>query len=398
MTRTGDAGAPLDGARPLAVVPTRRRSRWTRLVNALRANVRARESGLIFLSVVVGIAAGLLTVALSRSAALLHGLLFGLGGPGSLSALDALASPWMAMVPIGGGLALGIASRIVPRLRRRRPIDPIEANALHGGRMSILDSLLIGAQTLLSNGCGASVGLEAGYTQLGSGFASWLGRSVNLRRSDMRMMVGAGSAGAIGAAFGAPLTGAFYAFELIIGTYTPFGLAPVIAASISGVLVARALGHRRELHRPSRLELHAERPEHGGAHPPVARLRRARHCRHARRHPGRRAVQAEPAAARAAACGRRHRPRCDGAADAARSLLRPRRARRPPARRGARDLVPRAHLAPQVARLGHLDRQRLSRWPVSSPRSISAACSASSTAPSSSSPCRACRSTARPAP
>ena len=32
------------------------------------------------------------------------------------------------------------------------------------------------------------------------------------------------------------------AFELIIGTYTPFGLAPVVAASISGVLVARALG------------------------------------------------------------------------------------------------------------------------------------------------------------
>ena len=45
---------------------------------------------------------------------------------------------------------------------------------------------------------------------------------IKLRRSDMRTLVGCGSAGAIGAAFGAPLTGAFYAFELIIGTY--FGL------------------------------------------------------------------------------------------------------------------------------------------------------------------------------
>ena len=108
--------------------------------------------------------------------------------------------------------------------------------------MSSVDSLIIGAQTLCSNGFGASVGLEAGYTQLGSGFASRLGRAFNLRRADMRMLVGAGAAGAIGAAFGAPLTGAFYAFELIIGTYTPFGLAPVVAASISGVLVARALG------------------------------------------------------------------------------------------------------------------------------------------------------------
>jgi CIC family chloride channel protein len=58
----------------------------------------------------------------------------------------------------------------------------------------------------------------------------------------MRTLVGCGSAGAIGAAFGAPLTGAFYAFELIVGTYTPFGLAPIAAAAISGALVSRLVG------------------------------------------------------------------------------------------------------------------------------------------------------------
>ncbi|MCX8253145.1 MAG: chloride channel protein, partial [Beijerinckiaceae bacterium] len=147
-----------------------------------------------------------------------------------------------ALEPAAGGLLLGGATRLLPRLRRRRPVDPIEANALHGGRMSVTDSIAIGVQTLVSNGFGASVGLEAGYTQLGSGFASWLGRLFHLRRADMRMIVGGGAGAAIGAAFGAPLTGAFYAFELIIGTYTPFSLAPVVAASISGVLVARAIG------------------------------------------------------------------------------------------------------------------------------------------------------------
>ena len=223
---------------------TRHLSRARVLVafNALRQGVRARESGLIFLSVVAGIVAALLTAALSRAASALHGVLFRLDGPGSISALDALKSPWLAFVPALGGLLLGLAPRLLPRLRRRRPVDPIEANALHGGRMSVTDSIAIGVQTLVSSGFGASVGLEAGYTQLGSGFASLLGRTFNLRRGDMRTIVGAGAGAAIGAAFGAPLTGAFYAFELIIGTYTPFGLAPVVAASISGVLVARALG------------------------------------------------------------------------------------------------------------------------------------------------------------
>ncbi len=235
VTTASDASAP-EGT------SSRRRQRWLVAFNALRQGVRARESGLIFLSVVAGIVAALLTVALSRAASVLHGVLFRLDGPGSISALDALKTRWLAIVPAAGGLLLGGTPRLLPRLRRRRPVDPIEANALHGGRMSVKDSIAIGLQTLVSNGFGASVGLEAGYTQLGSGFASWLGRTFNLRRADMRTIVGAGAGAAIGAAFGAPLTGAFYAFELIIGTYTPFGLAPVVAAAISGVLVARALG------------------------------------------------------------------------------------------------------------------------------------------------------------
>ena len=59
---------------------------------------------------------------------------------------------------------------------------------------------------MISNGCGASVGLEAGYTQIGAGAASWIGRLFNLRRNDLRLMVGCGAAGAIAAAFNAPLS------------------------------------------------------------------------------------------------------------------------------------------------------------------------------------------------
>ena len=55
----------------------------------------------------------------------------------------------------------------------------------------------------------------------------------------MRLFVGCGAAGAIGAAFNAPFTGAFYAFELIIGTYNLASLAPVAAATITSLLVVR---------------------------------------------------------------------------------------------------------------------------------------------------------------
>ncbi|KAG0736829.1 hypothetical protein G6F24_018192 [Rhizopus arrhizus] len=98
------------------------------------------------------------------------------------------------------------------------------------------DNLIVLTQTLLSNGCGASVGLEASYTQMGAGSGSQLGRVMRLRRNDVRILVGAGAAGAIAAAFGAPLAGAFYAFEIVIGAYTPAALAPVAVAALAGAL------------------------------------------------------------------------------------------------------------------------------------------------------------------
>ena len=97
-------------------------------------------------------------------------------------------------------------------------------------------------QTLISNGCGASVGLEAGYTQIGSGAASLIGQFLNLRRNDLRLIVGCGAAAAIAAAFGAPITGAFYACELIVGVYAVGSAAPILAASLAGALTAQYLG------------------------------------------------------------------------------------------------------------------------------------------------------------
>src|SRR5260221_13663328 len=55
-------------------------------------------------------------------------------------------------------------------------------------------------------------------------------------------MGGCGGAAAIAGAFGAPLAGAFYAFELVIGGYTPASLTPVGGAAGAGYFVAHAFG------------------------------------------------------------------------------------------------------------------------------------------------------------
>jgi CIC family chloride channel protein len=208
---------------------------------AVRALVRARESSILFLGVAVGALAGVVVAGMSGLVNLMHTFLFALPAGQRLSALTTL-DPWRAVaVPLIGGLVFGLGLLALARWRPVREVDPIEANALHGGRMSLRGSVIVTLQTIWSSGVGASVGLEAGYTQLASGLASWIGHLFRLRRRDMRVLVGCGAAAAIAGAFGAPLAGAFYAFELVIGSYSAASLAPVGIAALSGYLVANLL-------------------------------------------------------------------------------------------------------------------------------------------------------------
>ncbi|MDJ0387812.1 chloride channel protein [Roseomonas sp. E05] len=218
--------------------------RWLRrrFPVSLRQAVRQTEPGIIGLGIVAGIASGLVASLLGLAAKGLHFLLFGAESEHGLSALRDASPLSLLLSPAIGGLLLALLGMALARWWPRQPVDPIEANALHGGRMSVMDGVVVGAQNLLSNGFGASVGLEAAYTQAGGGLASRLGRAFGLRRGDLRVLVGCGAAGAIAASFQAPLTGAFYAFELVIGTYAIAHLGPVVAAAVAGTVVARALG------------------------------------------------------------------------------------------------------------------------------------------------------------
>src|SRR3984957_1371016 len=203
----------------------------------LRAFVRAHETSLVILAAIVGVIGGLVVAAMSAAVDLLHMALFDLRAGDRLSSQAAIDPVRALLVPSLGGLLLGIAFLLLARWRPAREIDPIEANALHGGRMSFRGSLIVALETIWSSGVGASVGLEAGYTQLASGLASRLGHAFRLRRRDLRVLVGCGAAAGIAGAFGAPLGGAFYAFELVIGSYSVASLAPVGAAAVIGYLV-----------------------------------------------------------------------------------------------------------------------------------------------------------------
>ena len=184
-----------------AALDTERHPAPTRVFGRLfpawaRAFVRAREAGLVVVALFIGVVSGLAVTAMSLASQAMHEFLFDLPRGLRLSLASAL-DPWRVLgsVMAGGVLLALLAHFLAPRFRGRLH-DAIEANALLGGRMSIGGSAFITLQTMVSNGFGGSVGLEAAYTQVCSAFASRLGRELGARRNDMRLLVACGAAGA----------------------------------------------------------------------------------------------------------------------------------------------------------------------------------------------------------
>jgi CIC family chloride channel protein len=102
----------------------------------LRAIVRARESIIIVLAVVVGAVARLVIAAMGEIGGFMHLTFFGLGRGEWLSARVSLDALYAFVTPCLGGLLFGLVSAYITR-RRGTEVDPIEANALHRGRMSM---------------------------------------------------------------------------------------------------------------------------------------------------------------------------------------------------------------------------------------------------------------------
>ncbi len=207
----------------------------------MRAFVRGRESALIIIAAAIGLASGAIVAAMSAASQKMHELLFQIPQGAALSVTIPAESWRVVAVPALGGAALAALGLWAGDKFRGRLADAIEANALHGGRLSTGGSLYIGLQTLISNGFGASVGLEAAYTQICGMIGSLLARGLGARRFDTRLLVGCGAAGAIAAAFGAPLAGAFYAFEAILGAYSVSSLIPVATSAVLASAVADRL-------------------------------------------------------------------------------------------------------------------------------------------------------------
>lgn len=139
-----------------------------------------------------------------------------------------------------GGLAVGlIVEFLMPGKRPLGVADVMEASALKGGRMGLTDGIRAALVSAVSLGAGASTGREGPVVHLGASVSAWVAKRLRLGRALSQTLLGCGVAAAVAASFNAPIAGAFFALEVVVGHYSMTAFTAIVISSVTGTIVSR---------------------------------------------------------------------------------------------------------------------------------------------------------------
>lgn len=192
-------------------------------------------------AVVVGILAAFATLLFHQGIYLLQSAFSGRSG----SVVETIASlPWYGrlLVPMVGGLIAGLLLWWAGKTASGNASDYMEAVAIGDGRLSVKQGLLRSLSSLFSVASGGSIGREGAMVHLGALSASVLASFAFFTPARLRLLVACGAAGGVASAYGAPIAGALFVAEIVLGTMAIQSVGPLLIAAASAHLTLRALG------------------------------------------------------------------------------------------------------------------------------------------------------------
>lgn len=144
-------------------------------------------------------------------------------------------------VPVIGGLLVGLITHVLFRDVHGHGVpDVIEAVALGGGKIRSPVAMVKALASALTIGTGGSVGREGPIVHLGAALGSALGQALRVPPNRMPILAGCGVAGGIAAVFNAPIAGAFFALEVIMGNFAMPAFGPIVLSSVLATVVSRS--------------------------------------------------------------------------------------------------------------------------------------------------------------
>lgn len=154
----------------------------------------------------------------------------------------ARALPWwlLVVIPAVGGLVSGLVIRVLaPEARGHGIPEVMEAVALRGGVMRKRTAAVKITASAVTLGSGGSAGQEGPIVQIGAALGSAIGQALRLPGRQLRTLVGCGAAAGLAATFNAPIAGAIFAAEVIVGDFAVAQFSPIVISAVVAIVLSR---------------------------------------------------------------------------------------------------------------------------------------------------------------
>jgi CIC family chloride channel protein len=206
-------------------------------------------------AVIVGIGAGLGTIAFVWLIDFFQNLFFGSGS----DYLGFMRGYYVILLPAIGGLLVGpIVYFVAPEAKGHGVPEVMTAVATRGGRIRPIVVLAKAVCSAITIGSGGSVGREGPIVQIGSAIGSTVGQYFKLNDRRVITLVASGAAAGIAATFNAPIAGVMFALEVILVEFGVRAFSTIVIASVTASVVSRAaLGDNPAFEVPGTFYLHS---------------------------------------------------------------------------------------------------------------------------------------------
>jgi CIC family chloride channel protein len=151
---------------------------------------------------------------------------------------------WMILVPVLGGLLVGVMARFgSDKIRGHGIPEAIEAILLNRARVDPKIAILKPISAAIAIGSGGPFGAEGPIIMTGGALGSLVAQWIHLTDAERTTLLVAGAAAGMSATFASPVAAILLAVELLLFEWRPRSLVPVaIASATAGILRVYLLG------------------------------------------------------------------------------------------------------------------------------------------------------------
>jgi CIC family chloride channel protein len=154
------------------------------------------------------------------------------------SAAENQRGAWVIIVPVIGGLIIGVMAKYgSPKIRGHGIPEAMEAVLTSKSRIEAKVAILKPISAAIGIGTGGPFGAEGPIIQTGGALGSLIGQLVSTTASERKVLLACGAGAGLAAMFNAPITGALLAIELLLFEFQARSFIPLMLANALAVAV-----------------------------------------------------------------------------------------------------------------------------------------------------------------